>query len=94
MIFDKTGRRIKPGMIIDVYVSGMLTCIVTEVSEGDIVTVSGQPPIPVVGIQPLPFRLNLAKNQTNNIVAPEAYIVKQDVPDDAPEPKPGIHLVS
>lgn len=95
MIFDKTGRRIKPGMIVDIPTSGMMTCVVMSVDEGDILLPNGQPTPPRIIVQPMPCALNVGKNQANNLVAPEVYIVKQEVPDESNGgTKPGPVLVS
>lgn len=82
IIIDKTGRKLKVGMIVDVPVSNMMTCIVTEVQDTELVLPGGQSLHPRVIVQPLPMQMEVGRNQEGNLVSPNVYILR-----DAPQEK-------
>ena len=88
MIFSKDGRKLKVGQLVDVPVSHMMTCQVVEIRDPTLTVLDPRDPRnqPLVIVQPLPLAMNVGKNGANNLVAPDVYIVKADVPD-APKDK-------
>lgn len=83
MIFSKCGRNLKVGMLVDVPVSGMMTCQVMEIRDPSLTVLDPRDPRnqPMVIVQPLPLAMNVGQNGANNLIAPDVYIVKADVPD-------------
>lgn len=79
---DKTGRELKPGMIVDIRLDRAVSAVVKEVHEKAINTPGGTIP-PRITLQVLPF---VAVAQDGKMVH-QVYIIDEGKPESAqPEP--------
>ena len=81
MIFSKCGRKLKVGQLVDVPVSGMMTCVVREIQDTELALPGGQQVPPRLIVQPMPLQMQIGRNQANNLVAPEVYVVHDAPPE-------------
>ena len=81
MIFSKCGRKLRVGQLVDIPVSGMMTCQVMQVEDSPIALPGGQQVPPRLIVQPVPLQMQIGRNQANNLVAPEVYVVHDAPPE-------------